>query len=162
MARLNERWGCEQWNDPVASLQRSSVFATQRRPSQNKCQGQCEEFLSPVTYWSLSNRVLNRDPRLPAMPSLSGMLPFVLRTSNVHIMPFFFFSHLIAGTSSQREFLQTQTGWQWRQISASCEITPVRVSTLFVRYSKTHARFRSCLRVSERVLTQGWLDCLGP
>lgn len=162
MARLNERWGCEQWNDPVASLQRSSVFATQRRPSQNKCQGQCEEFLSPVTYWSLSNRVFKQGSAASSDALAIRHVTFCAEDIKRSHHAIFFFSHLIAGTSSQREFLQIQTGWQWRQISASCEITPVRVSTLFVRYSKTHARFRSCLRVSERVLTQGWLDCLGP
>ena len=109
------KWEVKMWKvERSRGLTRAlSVFTTQRRPSQNKCQGQCEEFLSPVTYWSLSNRVLNRDPRLPAMPSLSGMLPFVLRTSNVHVMSFFFsfFFYLIAGTSSQWEFLQTPTCW---------------------------------------------------
>lgn len=56
---LNEMWRCEKSKDLVASLS-YSIFRLWRSPSQNKCQDQCKEFLSAVTYWSLSNRVFKQ------------------------------------------------------------------------------------------------------
>lgn len=86
------------------------------------------------------------------MPSLSGMLPFVLRTSNVHIMPFFFFFSF-----NSEYLLPMRILADSNLLVMTADIGQLRdyPGESLVRYSKTHARFRSCLRVSERVLTQG-------